>query len=215
MSRVSVKELDCECCGHQAEARHHLQPVSMGGGNEDTNLIPLCQPCHLIAHTLLKTNELELCSDRDVLIQGITDTIVSLGRSRAKNWFDHSFYALHWFRLVYRLGGNGEEGVDAADHRHYARKWFQLIDYVGNEGDILPEMDTVAIWKAVEMLSYGVNCPTCGKCEELDWGQITGPDDEGPFRQRARLVTQAAENMNLARGRRKIESAEARQEAAS
>ena len=35
---------------------HHIVPVSMGGGDEPSNLITLCHDCHMHRHKLLKEN---------------------------------------------------------------------------------------------------------------------------------------------------------------
>ena len=40
----------CQYCGLPAEHVHHLIPISVGGDNRESNLIPLCLKCHGLIH---------------------------------------------------------------------------------------------------------------------------------------------------------------------
>ena len=59
LAREMIKSVGgrCEACGWGWSGRplvqvHHIVPVSVGGGNEDDNLVVLCPNCHAIAHAL-------------------------------------------------------------------------------------------------------------------------------------------------------------------
>lgn len=40
----------CQYCGNKTTQIHHLIPVADGGDNRESNLIPLCDKCHSLAH---------------------------------------------------------------------------------------------------------------------------------------------------------------------
>ena len=40
----------CQYCGKEAKHIHHLIPISKGGDNRESNLIPLCFECHGLIH---------------------------------------------------------------------------------------------------------------------------------------------------------------------
>lgn len=41
----------CACCKREVRLEiHHIVPVSLGGSDEITNLVPLCESCHKAAH---------------------------------------------------------------------------------------------------------------------------------------------------------------------
>ena len=40
----------CQYCGAYTEHIHHLIPISAGGDNRESNLIPLCMKCHGLIH---------------------------------------------------------------------------------------------------------------------------------------------------------------------
>ena len=40
----------CQYCGQKAQHVHHLIPISRGGDNRESNLIPLCTDCHGLIH---------------------------------------------------------------------------------------------------------------------------------------------------------------------
>lgn len=40
----------CVNCGSEADAWHHIVPLSLGGTNNIANIVPLCSRCHKAAH---------------------------------------------------------------------------------------------------------------------------------------------------------------------
>lgn len=40
----------CYCCDELARIRHHVIPIKNGGMNKRTNIVPLCDRCHLELH---------------------------------------------------------------------------------------------------------------------------------------------------------------------
>jgi 5-methylcytosine-specific restriction endonuclease McrA len=50
----------CEVCGFTGfVVVHHKVPISEGGGNEESNLIVLCEVCHNLAHGKKTKNYLD------------------------------------------------------------------------------------------------------------------------------------------------------------
>lgn len=47
----------CQYCGANAEHIHHLIPISHGGDNRQSNLIPLCMRCHGKIHKIQFSNK--------------------------------------------------------------------------------------------------------------------------------------------------------------
>ena len=47
----------CQCCFKYFGDKltiHHIKPLSEGGSNDVSNLIPICEPCHKRTHIDLK-----------------------------------------------------------------------------------------------------------------------------------------------------------------
>ena len=40
----------CYLCDQPASIRHHVVPLSHGGTNKQSNIVPLCNPCHVQLH---------------------------------------------------------------------------------------------------------------------------------------------------------------------
>jgi 5-methylcytosine-specific restriction endonuclease McrA len=40
----------CYVCGLKAKIRHHVVPLSKGGRNKRSNIVPLCHRCHCAVH---------------------------------------------------------------------------------------------------------------------------------------------------------------------
>ena len=47
----------CFQCNAPGQMVHHLIPLAMGGGNEDSNLITLCNACHTVIEKQGKNNK--------------------------------------------------------------------------------------------------------------------------------------------------------------
>ena len=55
----------CEICGEVVSLdRHHIKPVSQGGGDQEWNIVKICPTCHRRIHS----NEIEI--DRKYLTTG-------------------------------------------------------------------------------------------------------------------------------------------------
>jgi 5-methylcytosine-specific restriction endonuclease McrA len=47
----------CKVCGAMSQDLHHIKFRSRNGNDEPSNLIPLCRPCHNLAHSRALTEE--------------------------------------------------------------------------------------------------------------------------------------------------------------
>jgi hypothetical protein len=54
---MDISKLKCVYCGSQAAHMHHIIPLSVGGDNRDSNLIPLCLECHGKIHNKRYNNK--------------------------------------------------------------------------------------------------------------------------------------------------------------
>lgn len=46
----------CHICGFNCKPiliMHHIVPVGVGGGNDPSNVVPLCPNCHAIVHKMM------------------------------------------------------------------------------------------------------------------------------------------------------------------
>jgi hypothetical protein len=48
----------CNCNSSDSIQYHHIIPLAIGGNDILTNIVPLCEKCHLLIHNKNKTNKL-------------------------------------------------------------------------------------------------------------------------------------------------------------
>ena len=54
---VLAQSPHCARCGAPATEVHHVVPLSRGGTNDVTNLVPLCRACHHVVHVRSATGD--------------------------------------------------------------------------------------------------------------------------------------------------------------